>query len=266
MSEPASNLDPVTLTVIQNGLIQVCNEMDLAFVRAAFSPVISEGMDRSDGIYDATRRLADRPGRARPAGVRRHHAVLDPGRDRPGEEPLQRQDRRRRRVHRQRSLSRRHPSDGCPLREAVLLQGRAVRLARQHRPLAGYRRHGAGRLLGQRHRGRAGRPAPAADQVLQEGRDGPGDPVHPDEQHAHRRPAHRRHQGAGRRAHHRRPAADRADRPLRRRRGRSRRSTRCAIAPSARCAPRSRPFPTASTRAPHRSTATAWSTSRSPSG
>ena len=25
-----SNLDPVTLTVIQNGLIQVCNEMDLA--------------------------------------------------------------------------------------------------------------------------------------------------------------------------------------------------------------------------------------------
>ena len=48
-----STLDPVTLTVIQNGLVQVCNEMDLAFVRAAFSPVISEGMDRSDGIYDA---------------------------------------------------------------------------------------------------------------------------------------------------------------------------------------------------------------------
>src|SRR3954467_11082964 len=48
-----SNLDPVTLTVIQNGLIQVCNEMDLAFVRSAFSPVISEGMDRSEGLYDA---------------------------------------------------------------------------------------------------------------------------------------------------------------------------------------------------------------------
>jgi len=44
-------LDPVTLSVIQNGLIQVCNEMDLAFVRAAFSPVISEALDRSDGIY-----------------------------------------------------------------------------------------------------------------------------------------------------------------------------------------------------------------------
>ena len=46
------SLDPVTLAVIQSGLIQVCNEMDLAFVRAAFSPVISEALDRSDGIYD----------------------------------------------------------------------------------------------------------------------------------------------------------------------------------------------------------------------
>jgi N-methylhydantoinase B len=36
---------------VQSGLSQVCNEMDLAFVRAAFSPVISEELDRSDGIY-----------------------------------------------------------------------------------------------------------------------------------------------------------------------------------------------------------------------
>jgi len=47
------DLDPITLAVIQNGLIQVCNEMDLAFVRSAFSPVISEALDRSDGIYAA---------------------------------------------------------------------------------------------------------------------------------------------------------------------------------------------------------------------
>jgi N-methylhydantoinase B len=46
-----SGLDPVTLAVVQNGLQQVCNEMDLAFVRGAFSPVIAEGLDRSDGIY-----------------------------------------------------------------------------------------------------------------------------------------------------------------------------------------------------------------------
>ena len=44
-------LDPVTLAVLQNGLMQVCNEMDLAFVRSAFSPVIAEALDRSDGIY-----------------------------------------------------------------------------------------------------------------------------------------------------------------------------------------------------------------------
>jgi N-methylhydantoinase B len=46
-----SDLDPVTLAVIQSGLVQVCNEMDLAFCRSAFSPVISEAMDRSDGVY-----------------------------------------------------------------------------------------------------------------------------------------------------------------------------------------------------------------------
>jgi N-methylhydantoinase B len=44
-------VDPVTLAVLQSGLQQVCNEMDLAFVRAAFSPVIAEALDRSDGIY-----------------------------------------------------------------------------------------------------------------------------------------------------------------------------------------------------------------------
>ncbi|MHB1216789.1 MAG: hydantoinase B/oxoprolinase family protein [Alphaproteobacteria bacterium] len=47
----SKNIDPVTLAVIQNGLIQVCNEMDMAFERSAFSPVISEAYDRSDGIY-----------------------------------------------------------------------------------------------------------------------------------------------------------------------------------------------------------------------
>ncbi|MEL6236439.1 MAG: hydantoinase B/oxoprolinase family protein [Pseudomonadota bacterium] len=48
-----SLLDPVTLSVIEAGLAQVCDEMDLAFSRAAFSPVIAEANDRSDGIYAA---------------------------------------------------------------------------------------------------------------------------------------------------------------------------------------------------------------------
>ncbi|WP_272002689.1 hydantoinase B/oxoprolinase family protein [Roseovarius sp. ZX-A-9] len=47
------SLDPITLSVIQAGLQQVCDEMDLSFSRAAFSPVIAEANDRSDGIYDA---------------------------------------------------------------------------------------------------------------------------------------------------------------------------------------------------------------------
>ena len=46
-------IDKITLSVIQAGLQQVCDEMDLTFSRAAFSPVISEANDRSDGIYAA---------------------------------------------------------------------------------------------------------------------------------------------------------------------------------------------------------------------
>ena len=47
------SIDAITLSVIQAGLQQVCDEMDLSFSRAAFSPVIAEANDRSDGIYDA---------------------------------------------------------------------------------------------------------------------------------------------------------------------------------------------------------------------
>ena len=46
-------LDAITLSVIQSALQQVCDEMDLTFWRAAFSPVIAEANDRSDGIYAA---------------------------------------------------------------------------------------------------------------------------------------------------------------------------------------------------------------------
>ena len=48
-----STLDAITLSVIEAGLNQVCDEMDLAFSRAAFSPIIAEANDRSDGIYSA---------------------------------------------------------------------------------------------------------------------------------------------------------------------------------------------------------------------
>ncbi len=45
------SLDPVTLAVIENGLRQVCSEMDLVHEKTSFSPVISEAFDRSNGIY-----------------------------------------------------------------------------------------------------------------------------------------------------------------------------------------------------------------------
>jgi N-methylhydantoinase B len=51
-SPPVTAIDALTLAVIQAGLQQVCNEMDIAFSRSAFSPVIAEADDRADGIYD----------------------------------------------------------------------------------------------------------------------------------------------------------------------------------------------------------------------
>ena len=73
-------LDAITLSVIQAALQQVCDEMDLTFSRAAFSPVIAEANDRSDGIYSADDGSLIAQGEPGPAGVRRRHAVFDRGR------------------------------------------------------------------------------------------------------------------------------------------------------------------------------------------
>lgn len=44
-------VDPITLAVVKGGLEQIVDEMDAIVVRAAFSPVISEQMDRASGIF-----------------------------------------------------------------------------------------------------------------------------------------------------------------------------------------------------------------------
>ena len=147
-------------------------------------------------------RRADRAGRARPPGLRRHHAVRHPGGDRARPRP-----RAGRPLHRQRPLPRRNAPDGRALREALLLPGRAVRMARQHRPLARHRRNGARGLLRQRDGSGAGGAASPAGEALQARRDGRGDPLHHPVQHPHRGPAHRGHQGPGRGAHGRRASA-----------------------------------------------------------
>lgn len=46
-------LDPVTLAVVHNSLVMVASEMDLAQEKTSFSPIISEAMDRANGIYAA---------------------------------------------------------------------------------------------------------------------------------------------------------------------------------------------------------------------
>ena len=50
--EAGSEIDAVTLAVVQNGLNQIASEMDLVHQLTSFSPIISESYDRSNGIYD----------------------------------------------------------------------------------------------------------------------------------------------------------------------------------------------------------------------
>lgn len=50
-----SRIDPVTLAVVQNALKQVANEMDLVQEKTSFSPIVSEALDRANGIYRAER-------------------------------------------------------------------------------------------------------------------------------------------------------------------------------------------------------------------
>lgn len=44
-------LDPITLAVVHNNLMMLTSEMDLTQEKTSFSPIISEAMDRANGIY-----------------------------------------------------------------------------------------------------------------------------------------------------------------------------------------------------------------------
>ena len=48
-----SSIDPITLAVVHNSLMMVAGERDLAQEKTSFSPIISEAMDRANGIYAA---------------------------------------------------------------------------------------------------------------------------------------------------------------------------------------------------------------------
>ncbi|MFE3280755.1 hydantoinase B/oxoprolinase family protein [Nocardia sp. NPDC059239] len=49
---PRTDLDPTTLAVLKGSLEQITDEMDSAYATAAFSPIISDALDRASGIYD----------------------------------------------------------------------------------------------------------------------------------------------------------------------------------------------------------------------
>ena len=102
-----TNLDPVTLAVIENGLRQVCSEMDLVHEKTSFSPVISEAFESIERHLSSRQWRDDSARRARPADLSWRHAVRDAGGDRRTQG-----SRARRRDHPERSLSRRHAPDG----------------------------------------------------------------------------------------------------------------------------------------------------------
>lgn len=52
-SSTGMQVDPITLAVIHNSLKMVTGEMDLVQEKTSFSPIISEAMDRANGIYAA---------------------------------------------------------------------------------------------------------------------------------------------------------------------------------------------------------------------
>jgi N-methylhydantoinase B len=49
---PAQAIDPVTLTIINNSLVNICREMGITMIRTAFSPIFSEGLDFSCVLFD----------------------------------------------------------------------------------------------------------------------------------------------------------------------------------------------------------------------
>jgi N-methylhydantoinase B len=52
-----SNIDPITLTVIWNGLLAIAEEMGSTLRRTAFSEAVREGEDFSTGVFDIQARL-----------------------------------------------------------------------------------------------------------------------------------------------------------------------------------------------------------------
>ena len=207
-------IDPVTLSVVHNSLVMVASEMDLAQEKTSFSPIISEAMDRANGIYAAHNgELIVQGARGLPLFVGVMQATVGHV------------------IERQTRAARMKPGDviiindpylgGTHLMDVRLVKPffrrrQGVGVARELRALGRHRRLGRGRLL-ERHVGSApGRPAPAAHshRARRKARRGP---ARADPRELPRAAgARRRLQGADGGAARRRAPAERAARPLRR--------------------------------------------------
>ena len=225
-----SGIDPITLAVIQAALGQVCNEMDIAFSRSAFSPVIAEADDRSSGIYDRTTGALISQGElGLPVFVG----------------TMQYSTAELIRLIGEGKAGAPEPGDIYIVNDPYL-GGTHLMDVRFALPFY-YQGELFCWLQNTGHWPDIGGMVPGgfsakATEVEQEGLRLP--PVklfkrgvmdaeifcHPELQHPHRRPAHRRHQGPGGGAEGGRAAADRADRSLRPRHGDRRRSPRSAAA------------------------------------
>ena len=53
--------DPILLEVVRNRLTAIADEMELSLLRAAYSPIVKEGLDASAALFDRAGR-DDRPG------------------------------------------------------------------------------------------------------------------------------------------------------------------------------------------------------------
>ena len=203
-------IDPVTLAVINNNLVNICREMGIPMMNTAFSPIFNEGLDFSCALFD---RRGDMIGQAEfcpsQIGAEPVHRALDA-----------RGARRRVVPARATSCSTTTPTAAAPppralLIEARLPRGRAVRLRRHVGHLAEIGGMALGQLRRRRHRDLPGGPAPPARQDRQgrRQRHGPlaadhGQPPHAAEHLG--RPPRADRLAAGRRA-----ARARAARPLR---------------------------------------------------
>ena len=57
MTAPASNVDPITMEVVQNALGAIADEMALVIMRTAYSTIVRDSMDYSTGVCDRQGRI-----------------------------------------------------------------------------------------------------------------------------------------------------------------------------------------------------------------